>query len=302
MKTNLPRRWGLFWLTGIATIVIAMTAFASPPAASESAIDDETCLGCHDQFEASPGNHAGEVSCASCHTGAAVHADDPSPDNIFIPTGEEAQRSTQLCSGCHNPHPGLDNVGFDPMLDQGYTCTQCHSVHKDVPAVTPDEFCGKCHVSMTSQFMQRSNHPVTGGTMGCLDCHSSTGQVESSIGHGTAITCENCHADYSGPYLYEHEATSSFSTEGGGCTTCHNAHGSVNDRLLTQSADNLCRQCHGLPPLHRITHEGIGEQYGCIDCHSEIHGSNHNGHLLDPQLGSKLGSGPDGCFCHNVYE
>jgi hypothetical protein len=54
--------------------------------------------------------------------------------------------------------------------------------------------------------------------------------------------------------------------------------------------------------LHRVTHDGIGDKYGCIDCHSEIHGSNHNSHLLDPQLGSKIGIGPDGCYCHNVFE
>ena len=38
----------------------------------------------------------------------------------------------------------------------------------------------------------------------------------------------------------------------------------------------------------------------CIECHSGVHGSNHNKGLLDPDLGSKIDVGPAGCFCHDV--
>jgi hypothetical protein len=42
----------------------------------------------------------------------------------------------------------------------------------------------------------------------------------------------------------------------------------------------------------------VATQLACVSCHSEIHGSDHNRALLDPDLGMKL---PLNCFragCH----
>ena len=313
MKTKLPRWWGHCCIAIAVTVVVAVAAFGVPPAVSEPDVDDETCLACHDQFEVSQtqstcqtGYLAGKpdviISCVRCHEGGAVHADDPSSDNIFNPGQDDAQKSAELCSECHLPHQSIDNVGFHPMVSDGITCTSCHGIHKEVTPKKQEESCGQCHIAMTHEFSRNSNHPVTGGGLRCLDCHELTGPATPSFGYGGTAACYRCHPEHSGPFLYEHEAASSFTPEGTGCTACHSVHGSVNDRLLTQPANSLCRQCHGLPPLHQVTHGGIGAAYDCIDCHSEIHGSNHNGSLLDPQLGSKIGSGPDGCYCHNVFE
>lgn len=314
MNTKFPRWLGWSCLIVVATVVITTGAFGLPPEVGEPEVDDETCLACHDQFDVSLAKSACQtgnlttmpdvnISCVYCHEGGEVHADDPSRDNIFNPAGDDAHKTTELCSECHHPHQKQESVGFDPMLGKGFTCTSCHGVHKDVTPRKQEEFCGQCHIAMKHEYSRNSNHPIAGGSIECLDCHELTGPATPTFGHGGTLTCYKCHPERSGPFLYEHEATSSFTPEGGaGCTACHKAHGSVNDRLLRQSTSSLCRQCHGSPPLHQVTHNGIGAAYDCIECHSEIHGSNHNSHLLDPQLGSKLGSGPDGCYCHNVFE
>jgi len=163
-------------------------------------------------------------------------------------------------------------------------------------------FCGKCHVAVVNQFRLVSNHPLTDGNVSCMSCHDFTGSNEPMYGHGGNADCYQCHPQQSGPHLYEHEAGSSFGPEGEGCIACHSPHGSNNDRLLNQPDERLCFQCHGVPPLHRTQHDGIGTQFACMDCHSAVHGSDDNRALLDPQMGTRIGGQAGSCFCHNVFE
>ena len=95
-------------------------------------------------------------------------------------------------------------------------------------------------------------------------------------------------------------SVSSFTPQGEGCVSCHNPHGSSNERLLAQPGDLTCLQCHGTPPNHRIRHDGLGTQFACIECHSDMHGSYDNRAFLDPQLGIKISGSPQACFCHGV--
>jgi predicted CXXCH cytochrome family protein len=136
----------------------------------------------------------------------------------------------------------------------------------------------------------------------CLSCHDFSGRNDVAFGHGNNANCYQCHPEQSGPFRFEHEAASSFTTQGDGCTVCHTPHGSPNERLLAQPGDRLCRQCHGLPLLHAIKHGGIGLEYRCVECHSDIHGSYESHALLDIDLGIKIGGGPLGCYCHEVSE
>jgi DmsE family decaheme c-type cytochrome len=188
-------------------------------------------------------------------------------------------------------------VGQDPHVGMEMACTKCHSVHQ--PAKANELPCQKCHVAVAHQFQQRSNHPLLEGTVSCVSCHDFLGKAEPTMGHGPSANCYACHTDQSGPFLFEHGATSSFTVDGNdGCVSCHNPHGSVNDRLLTQIDANLCKQCHGLPAGHLTAHGGQFSQVACLDCHSDVHGSYDNLFLLDPQLGTKFGREADACFCH----
>jgi DmsE family decaheme c-type cytochrome len=273
--------------------------------ADPSEISSETCLSCHEGYEAGLGKtghalsqKAGRtVACVSCHTGAEAHIDDPSVDNITNPATVDQAEGEKVCTACHQPHPGMGLVGQDPHAGKDMACTDCHSVHQ--PAKSNDQLCQNCHVAVTHQFRQRSNHPLTEGTVACVSCHDFLGKAEPTIGHGASANCYACHTEQSSPFLFEHEAVSSFTAEGSdGCVSCHNPHGSANDRLLVQPDANLCKQCHGMPAGHLTAHEGQFGQANCVDCHSDIHGSYDNLFLLDPQLGTKFGRDAEGCFCH----
>ena len=278
--------------------------------------DDETCLMCHEEYDkglaktvhrlsSEVENATFRIGCVSCHEGGEVHADDPSVENITNPTKTTSAAVNSTCTRCHQPHTEMDNVGFDPHIGEDLACTSCHSIHNGVTALLMDEeaqFCGKCHMSAVNAFKKRSNHPLIDGNLTCLSCHNFTGRGNPDYGYGGNANCYRCHPEQSGPYMYEHEASSSFTTEGGGCVACHFPHGSPNERLLNQPNNSLCRQCHGLPPFHATAHNGEGASFGCLECHSEVHGSYDNSHLLDPQLGIKIGGSPGSCLCHDVSD
>jgi len=297
----------------LATLPVALVVFvfawgAAAGQAEPSNVDNETCLDCHEGYDASlartghtlSASARTGVACVSCHDGGEVHIDDPTVDNISNPSHLPAAQTELTCTECHVAHPGLRLIGHDPHAGLDMSCTSCHSVH--APAAGPSNagtlMCANCHTAVAHQFQQRSNHPMMTGNLNCVSCHGFLGETEPQLGHGPAANCYSCHPDQSGPYLFEHEATSSFSPEGEGCVACHTPHGSVNDRLLVQQDDNLCRQCHGIPAGHLTAHEGGFRGIACVDCHSDFHGSYDNLYLLDPQLGTKFGRESDACFCH----
>ncbi|HEX2897539.1 MAG TPA: cytochrome c3 family protein [candidate division Zixibacteria bacterium] len=275
----------------------------------------EMCKDCHDDYDSGligtahasamlP--HKLEINCINCHSGAAVHIEDPKVDNIGSPEHMDAGGVLAVCTQCHQPHMQLDNTGFDPHLGEGLSCISCHSIHEGAEGLLQDDkmaFCGECHQTVVNQFARNSNHPLTDNAVSCISCHDFTGKIEPMFAHGASSNCASCHPMEGGPYLFEHDATSSFVTEGnGGCISCHMPHGSPNDKLLSRPNNMLCQQCHGTPPGHRnlpLGHATLNSD-NCMDCHSELHGSNMNRWLLDPSLGAKVGSGPGTCFCHNV--
>lgn len=300
---------------GGALLAVALL-LVSVVVSQESQPDDETCLMCHEgmdaglaatahQLSSQVNKPAIQISCVSCHTGAAAHVDDPSVDNIGNPARMSTHEQNLVCSSCHQPHKEQGTLGFDPHIGQDLACGDCHGVHDAGVSLLLDddgEFCGQCHVSVASGFRQRSNHPLVSGNVSCMSCHDFTGRTEPMFGHGGSTNCLSCHQELAGPFVYEHEAGSSFTTEGDGCVACHAPHGSPNERLLNQPAASLCQSCHGVPAGHLTTHNGIGSQYTCMECHSAVHGSHDNRGLLDSQLGTKIGDGPGSCFCHNVLD
>jgi DmsE family decaheme c-type cytochrome len=302
------RKWNPY--SGILLIAILLMAAASVPAQSDS-VDDETCMACHDdkgnlgvhELASMHKNPSIEISCVSCHSGGETHVDDPSVDNIGNPGQMLAGEVESVCTECHQPHMELDNIGFDPHVNADISCTSCHSIHGDHASLLRDdqaEFCGGCHTSVLTSFQQRSNHPLADGNVTCVSCHDFTGQNAPMYAHGENANCFQCHPEQGGPFLYEHEAASSFSTEGSGCVACHMPHGSPNDRLLTRTDDGLCQQCHGVPPGHLTAHNGSWAGFACMECHVSVHGSYDHPRLLDQQLGTRLGGEPGSCFCHGV--
>ncbi|MBT8039079.1 MAG: cystathionine beta-synthase, partial [Gammaproteobacteria bacterium] len=92
-------------------------------------------------------------------------------------------------------------------------------------------------------------------------------------------TCYTCHAEKRGPYLWEHAPA----TED--CSLCHASHGSIHPASLNRRPPLLCQTCHSAAghPAVGYTGDDIGNtaqqrfllSRSCMNCHSQVHGSNH---------------------------
>jgi DmsE family decaheme c-type cytochrome len=274
------------------------------------------CFACHDDRRVSLENSPHRVSpdkkpapsmaagCVSCHDGWQKHLDNPSAESIDDLKTHSLKEQADLCGRCHlSIHQTLMASG-SPHARADITCLSCHTIHDnpDPMLLREDskELCTACHLPVAAEFKRRSAHPVESGNILCIDCHHLDVPEESSPRAGFDWSCQECHGDLAGPYLYEHRAVYSYHSDGKGCLECHNPHGSANDHLLTQPGDGLCLQCHIYPSGHRQSHGGLAARLVCIDCHSDVHGSDDNRLLLDPDLGLKLY--PD-CYqsgCHII--
>ena len=277
-------------------------------------IDSSTCMDCHDDMAeklnktshaivSTSKQSARSVGCVSCHQNAEAHVDDPTADNMETLSELYSASVEEVCTTCHQPHQGIGMDEFDLHSAVDLSCVSCHSIHTNGDRTYGDDaagMCGKCHVAVTNQFKVRSAHPLNEGIVTCISCHDVLGQTTPAFEPERDAACRNCHPMQAGPFMFEHEASGSFSPEGSDCVACHIPHGSSNERLLTQTGGRLCQQCHGIPPLHRVTHNGIGMLRDCVECHSSVHGSHDNQGLLDPFLGTKVGTGSGSCFCHGA--
>jgi len=266
----------------------------------------DTCAMCHDEdgkFPVYPiykTKHAqpsdkrtpfGGLQCESCHGPGENHAKFVQPGKkqaAIITFGKRSKltvpQQNRLCLECHR---GQDRVAWYASVHDSndVACVTCHKIHvsHDPVLTTRDqpEVCYQCHKKVRADFLKTSVHPVRFGKMTCSECHQTHGTSTTAMVTQPTVnqTCYNCHEDKRGPLLWEHAPV----TEN--CSICHSPHGSVQPALLKKRAPLLCQQCHsqlGHPSVPRSTNSlpnANPSAYlltgSCMNCHSQIHGSNH---------------------------
>jgi len=291
--------------SGIASAVEAGkdTSLEVAPAAVYSADGADTCLGCHNDpgvlalFRTKhaqpndprgPFGHGG-LQCEACHGpgGAHVKAKGRQPAGI-VDFGRKTQtptaRQSSMCLGCHQGNAAHDWGASLHAAEVG--CADCHKMHAAADPVrqfaTQPEVCGTCHPTQQLGLVKPSHHPLHEGKMACTSCHAPHGSnAPASLIKATVNeTCTGCHAEFRGPFLWEHQPV----TED--CGNCHEPHGSTQPALLKVRAPFLCQQCHeaqGHPSVPQtpegLARTGTPSPYllagGCLNCHSQVHGSNH---------------------------
>lgn len=215
----------------------------------------------------------------------------------------------RACGECHSNYTRVftasshARAGFgDGPMRAGTGCESCHgpgSKHLAVGGgrgqfiINPGKdaaTCLACHLQTQAEFNVAQHHPVPEGRMNCVQCHDPHGMDIFKTAGGLAMarqneTCAACHREQTRPVTFEHEALRE------GCTTCHNPHGSVNRKLLTQADANLCLRCHaqnqgsldgtGTILIGAVDHSTFLNRATCwaSGCHTAVHGSN-----VDPQL------------------
>jgi DmsE family decaheme c-type cytochrome len=165
------------------------------------------------------------------------------------------------------------------------SCVTCHSVHSpksetaQLKTETEIGTCIQCHKAQVLKVQRVTHMPVREGKMTCTSCHNPHGSTNVrmlKVGNWINESCVSCHTEKRGPFLWEHAAGRE------SCITCHDPHGSSNDRLLVAKLPMLCQRCHiGTRHPSTIYDKAVAQtsnrlfNRGCVNCHANIHGSNH---------------------------
>ncbi len=278
----------------------------------------EVCLNCHDGFDKSLANSPHHISkdalngpdapvtCTDCHHGDARHyEDDPEQYPMMIPAAAEVPDEAEICSTCHLTGHQQNMMENNVHARNDVNCSGCHKIHdSEEVALLKDkqvDMCMSCHPGVEGQFAQPYRHPVNDDIVLCSECHMTLDDMQTELAQNGSDACTECHYEFQGPFPFEHQAAVDYSTEEGGCVSCHSPHGSAQPRMLKQPYEpphyQLCTQCHSVPPGHNYnTHHGT-EWAGmaCNECHTDIHGSYFSRSLLSEALEAQ------GCFtvgCH----
>jgi DmsE family decaheme c-type cytochrome len=275
--------------------------------------DDAKCTTCHDEADKPQVMHIGKTkhgtiadkrvgTCTACHGASDKHIADAekgakkpvAPDVAFgakSPTSPEAR--TGACLTCHQ---GGNRITWQSSVhaNRDVTCSSCHRVHTQYDAVREKpnmwdtsrdklhqtEVCFDCHKEQRAQVNRPTHHPILEGKMGCSSCHNVHGDnPKQLVRASTNETCFNCHMDKRGPFIHNHQPVQE------DCSICHQPHGSVQPALLKARPPFLCQECHshtshpsqasGLPTGRTGTTTLLGSvARGCLNCHTNIHGSN----------------------------
>ena len=200
--------------------------------------------------------YVGTKECAQCHTDKTDHFGNASHAKLAL---ADAKVGDTGCEACHGPgslHAAAGG-GKGTIIN---------------PSKSPDT-CFQCHLDKRGQFSLPNTHDVIGGKMTCADCHDvHTGNAVAGTGadlEAQNATCTKCHTQQKGPFVYEHGAMRE------GCVSCHNPHGTVNQKMLVARDANLCLRCHLESPAPGTAGTGI------INANAILNGNeNHNSRLM----------------------
>ena len=271
---------------------------------------DESCTACHDQNDSKPVLAIGKTkhgtvadartpTCTSCHGESDKHVNDAgtnpqraSPDVVFAArfnnkTSKEDQSRT--CLGCHRKDAKRSHWEGSIHPSRDVSCSNCHTVHaardRVLTKITQPEVCFACHKEQRAQYQRPSRHPILEGKVSCSDCHNPPGTIGPKLMKRDSVVdaCFQCHMEKCGPFVRPHEPV----TED--CTNCHAPHGTTVENMLKARPPFLCNECHSphgaampqlanqTPPPAVIGKTGINytQGRGCVNCHTEVHGSNN---------------------------
>ena len=288
--------------------IVLLTTTAQGGEEDEGYAGSEACMECHEEYyesymrnyhavEADSRTPAAKHGCESCHGPGAIHVEkaeegeEENSDIIVLNPKSDIPSETKnaICLGCHTKRKLFLWHG-STHENRGLSCSNCHNPHKENPKglsqPTQIQVCTSCHLEIKAQLLRQSHHPIREKKMKCSDCHNSHGTIADKLidAQNKNLKCFECHADVRGPFLWDHPPAVE------DCISCHTPHGSARTPLLKAKTPYLCQRCHsnvghpsqlqarradeGGQSVYRVLNNR-GFYRACLNCHVQIHGSNH---------------------------
>ena len=288
---------------GVAPGFATAKAARNPLHPEATQVGQEICSSCHSQetkvfahtthalgMDVAAAADPMAATCEACHGPGSVHAKQPSQKGSIIAFtrdgGTDVATQAETCMSCHAGGPRNDWLGSVHQRN-AVSCSDCHnpmgkfSVEGLTAKQSINQTCATCHQDVRQQFNRRSHMPLPEGQMACVDCHNPHGTMNAALLKTDTVneTCYQCHAEKRGPFLFEHAPVRD------SCLNCHTPHGSNQHALLVAPIPMLCQQCHShvrhpndLVLPGNLANGQADERLisrGCINCHAQVHGSNH---------------------------
>jgi predicted CXXCH cytochrome family protein len=267
-----------------------------------TSLGSEPCTSCHGEvsknFQHAFHRQQG-VECEDCHGNGSLHVEGGGDVKKIVALSKRSpEQANGVCLGCHARDEKIRHWIGGSHSANHVRCIDCHQIHQvalkaakesrisfdqgtrgalTAASVSPEtnvivrpvwetnDACLKCHPTERAQLSMPYHHPLREGKISCVDCHDPHGGAGGNNLRTANVNqlCLGCHAQYRGPYAYQHPPV----TEN--CLLCHTAHGSPNTNLLSVSEPALCLQCHA------GHHNGAGLPLPdrCTNCHGSIHGT-----------------------------
>jgi DmsE family decaheme c-type cytochrome len=287
--------------------LVLLAALTAPAAAQQPRKDmvltgDAQCTRCHNEGDEYPVLAIGKTkhgtradartpTCTNCHGVSDLHVNRPAdakerpkPDFTFSKTSKTpmAARSEQ-CLACHQSSKRMD-WQMSAHSSRDVACSSCHKIHAAHDPVrdkvTQTETCFTCHKEQRAQVNRPVHHPIIEGKMSCSSCHNvHGGNPKQLVRTSVTETCFTCHMEKRGPFVHNHPPVQE------DCAICHQPHGTTISNLLKARPPYLCQECHShsshpsqagaLPNGRTASTSFLGSVgRGCLNCHTNIHGSN----------------------------
>ncbi|TAM61544.1 MAG: DmsE family decaheme c-type cytochrome [Rhodanobacter sp.] len=289
---------------GPATPFDAAAIPNNPLAPDADPIGAKSCVACHALeniqashslhvawFRAGSANTGPQAACEACHGPGSEHAKNPAAPGLIIAFTHDSKTpigtQTRTCLSCHAGGARQHWLGSVHQT-RGLSCSDCHNPMARLSAEgvlaksSVNEVCATCHQDIRAQFNRRSHMPLPEGQISCVDCHNPHGTITQPLLKTDTVneTCYTCHAEKRGPFIFEHAPVRE------NCLNCHTPHGSNQENLLALPVPMLCQQCHTGTghPNDLLTRQSLRSALvpdervmgrGCLNCHSNIHGSNN---------------------------